>query len=434
MQQINKYLYLNYLFFLFIFLNLFSGWGFQILNFSNLPVTYVFLLIFLINSPIIYILKKIEKMKLFTILIVFFFYNIILLVFSFYENGIYAFRDATYIIDVLFIFFGFSFFLNNDKPINNLLAYFKILLPLSLIFILIFLLRNSFSFSSFIVNSPTGRSSDFFFNFSTLQYMWIFFGLFSLLFFENKKFGNLIFILLVTSSIILFPKRINYLWVLIILTILNIYYRELFVKSFKFIFYLIIFIFLLEIIIQNNYLNISNKFKFIYFHVLSSFPGFESNNDFFTTTSGTAKWRIYYFNKIINDAFSNHLNLVFGKGFGIPLTDFNVQGVFVRDPHNMYLSVFARTGLFGLIIFLIMHLKFLKIFIQNLKICSNNSFLNKKKILILFFVFYIYYLIPAGLTSAVLSSTFISTLIYIFIGFNLAINLKLLNENNTNSQ
>lgn len=79
MQQINKYLYLNYLFFLFIFLNLFSGWGFQILNFSNLPVTYVFLLIFLINSPIIYILKKIEKMKLFTILIVFFFlqYNFI---------------------------------------------------------------------------------------------------------------------------------------------------------------------------------------------------------------------------------------------------------------------------------------------------------------------------------------------------------------------
>ena len=58
----------------------------------------------------------------------------------------------------------------------------------------------------------------------------------------------------------------------------------------------------------------------------------------------------------------------------------------------------------------------------------------QKKIILLLFIFYIYYLFPAGLTSAVLSSTFISSIIYLFIGINIAIYSKNLYENHTNSQ
>ena len=75
---------------------------------------------------------------------------------------------------------------------------------------------------------------------------------------------------------------------------------------------------------------------------------------------------------------------------------------------------------------------YLKSFFARPRTRINSS--QQKKIILLLFIFYIYYLFPAGLTSAVLSSTFISSIIYLFIGINIAIYSKNLYENYTNSQ
>jgi hypothetical protein len=49
-------------------------------------------------------------------------------------------------------------------------------------------------------------------------------------------------------------------------------------------------------------------------------------------------------------------SLLLGLGFGIPLTDKQVMaGVLIREPHNSYISVAARTGLLGLVAWLAMH-------------------------------------------------------------------------------
>jgi O-antigen ligase len=47
--------------------------------------------------------------------------------------------------------------------------------------------------------------------------------------------------------------------------------------------------------------------------------------------------------------------LIFGLGYGIPLTDFHGNGgVIVREPHNSYISVFARLGISGMLVWLLM--------------------------------------------------------------------------------
>jgi O-antigen ligase len=64
-------------------------------------------------------------------------------------------------------------------------------------------------------------------------------------------------------------------------------------------------------------------------------------------------WREDVFKKAEN-SFSVFL---FGQGFGMALTDFWVkENVVVREPHNSYLSVFARTGIIGFLIWIIFHL------------------------------------------------------------------------------
>lgn len=47
--------------------------------------------------------------------------------------------------------------------------------------------------------------------------------------------------------------------------------------------------------------------------------------------------------------------IVFGLGYGIPLTNFSPgNGVIVREPHNSYISVIARLGVSGMLIWLLM--------------------------------------------------------------------------------
>ena len=434
MVNIKNYYFLNFLFFLFIFFNFFSGWGFQILNIFNFPITYLFLIFFLMNIQFNNNLAILKELNLSKTLVLFFFYNFIILIKSFNTYGLMSLRDASYILDFFFLLFGMSFIYQNQNPILNLIKYFKILLPMAMIFLIIYIFKNNLTTSSITVFSPTGRSADFLFNFSTLQYMWIFFGLISLFFVKNKKISYILFFILTISSIIFFPKRINYLWITLIFIFLRTFNKEEFFKTFKSFIFLIFTMLIVEILFQNNNFNVIHRLDFIYNHFLSSFPGFETDDEFFLTTSGTAQWRYYYFKMVLTDILSSPTIFLFGKGFGVALTDFNVQGINVRDPHNMYLSVFARTGLIGLLIFLVFHIKILLIFIENLKIQNIENSSQQKKIILLLFIFYIYYLFPAGLTSAVLSSTFISSIIYLFIGINIAIYSKNLYENYTNSQ
>jgi O-antigen ligase len=71
-----------------------------------------------------------------------------------------------------------------------------------------------------------------------------------------------------------------------------------------------------------------------------------------------------------------------GQGFGIPLTNWTVSksGAIIREPHNSFLSVFARTGIVGIIIWSIFHLVFnIRIFLflrKNLTLTRNNYFVN----------------------------------------------------------
>ena len=433
MQNIKNYFFLNLLFFLFLFFNFFAGWGFQILNIFNIPITYLFLIFFLLYSSLNDIFKILKKINLSNILIIFFFYNFLILIKSFNSYGLISLRDGSYILDFFFIIVGMIFIYQNKDSVIKLIKYFKILLPVSLVFLLIYMLRNNITLTSFTVYSPTGRSTDFLFNFSTIQYTLIFFGLISLFFINNKKISYILFLLLIISSIIFFPKRINYLWILIIFVSLYFFNKDEFPGLFKKIIFFIILMSIMGILFQNNNFTVINRLNFIYNHILSSFPGFETDEKFFLTTSDTAKWRLYFLKKVLADTLSSPITFLFGKGFGIALTDFNVQGILVRDPHNMYLSILARTGIIGLIIFMIFHIKIFFIFIKNLKNLSFKNLFEQKKIILLLFIFYIYYLFPGGLTAAYLSSTYISSIVYLFIGINLGIYFKNLNENSSNS-
>jgi hypothetical protein len=77
----------------------------------------------------------------------------------------------------------------------------------------------------------------------------------------------------------------------------------------------------------------------------------------------TAAWRVAWWRALLNETLSNTQTTLVGAGFGADLTgplraQFGVQtdesGRPVRSPHNILINLFARTGLVGLGLWLVM--------------------------------------------------------------------------------
>lgn len=65
--------------------------------------------------------------------------------------------------------------------------------------------------------------------------------------------------------------------------------------------------------------------------------------------------RLGWWRHIYSQMKESPKNLIFGLGFGIPLTDFHApSGAPVREPHNSYISVVARLGISGLLAWIMM--------------------------------------------------------------------------------
>ena len=98
----------------------------------------------------------------------------------------------------------------------------------------------------------------------------------------------------------------------------------------------------------------------------------------------------------------------------------------------MYITVFARTGLFGLIIFILIHFRLLSIWIYSYKVSLKKEKKKENKILI-FLGIYILFIYLLGLTDSVLVASYYSIVFNIFWGVIISIYFKLKENENTSN-
>jgi hypothetical protein len=414
-----------------IFSNFFFGWAFQNFTISFVPIVYVFLLLLLLNSKLSSNLKILHEVGLLNIFIFYLIYNMGKLSINYFEYGLVAIRDATYVFDSLFILVSLSFFSSIEFTITKIL---KICFLYSFMFILFWYIKDSIIFLSPIITSPIGSQTNLFFNFSTINITCGFFAFYSYLFLDsnNKKFFY--FLLFLIFSLILLPKRMIYIWYF------SAFLYLIFIdkKNINFTFKLLsIFIVLYTIdligIFSTFKINEINFFDFFKSHLLSTIPTYEINNtdDFFVGTQSTISWRIDKWTMTISNVMATFNTFLFGLPYGVSLTDFyNTQGIQTREPHNLYITIFARTGLIGSILFLILHFKIIKIlykaYKKSLKI--KNQTINK--LMILFTIYALFIFGGGGISSSILSATYHSTQFYLFTGIWISIYLKILKDEN----
>ena len=414
-----------------VFSNFFFGWAFQNFTISFVPIVYVFLLLLLLNSKLSTNLKILEDLGLLNIFLFYLMYNLVKLSINYFEYGLVAVRDGTFVLDSLFVLVSLSFFSSIEPTITKIL---KICFLYSFMFILFWFIRDSVIFLSPTITSPLGGQTNLFFNFSTINVTCGFFAFYSYLFLDsnNKKFIYFLFFLI--FSLILLPKRMIYIWYISAFLYLIFIDKKNINFTFKLLSVFIVF-YIIDLIGIFSIFKVKeiNFFDFFKSHLLSTIPTFEINNidDFFVGTQSTVSWRIDKWTMTISNVMATFNTFLFGLPFGVSLTDFyNTQGMQTREPHNLYITIFARTGLIGSILFSILHFKIIRIlykaYIKSL-ILRNKA---TNKLMILFMMYVLFIFGGGGISSSILSATYHSTQFYLFVGIWISIYFKLLKDEN----
>lgn len=414
-----------------VFSNFFFGWAFQNFTISFVPIVYVFLLLLLLNSKLSTNLKILQDVGLLNIFLFYLMYNLVKLSINYFEYGLVAVRDGTFVLDSLFVLVSLSFFSSIEPTITKIL---KICFLYSFMFILFWFIRDSVIFLSPTITSPLGGQTNLFFNFSTINVTCGFFAFYSYLFLDsnNKKFIYFLFFLI--FSLILLPKRMIYIWYISAFLYLIFIDKKNINFTFKLLSVFIVF-YIIDLIGFFSIFKVKgiNFFDFFKSHLLSTIPTFEINNidDFFVGTQSTVSWRIDKWTMTISNVMATFNTFLFGLPFGVSLTDFyNTQGMQTREPHNLYITIFARTGLIGFILFSILHFKIIRIlykaYIKSL-ILRNKA---TNKLMILFMMYVLFIFGGGGISSSILSATYHSTQFYLFVGIWISIYFKLLKDEN----
>ena len=133
----------------------------------------------------------------------------------------------------------------------------------------------------------------------------------------------------------------------------------------------------------------------------------------------------------ITNVTKSYSSFLFGLPFGVPLTDFyNSEGILTREPHNLYITIFARTGLIGTILYIVFHIKIFKILYMTYKKSLHLEDKNMNKFIILFTIYVLFIFGSGGISSSNLTVTYHSTQFYLFAGICTSIYYKMLEDEN----
>ena len=354
-----------------IFCNLTFARFYENILIFNIPINQLILIYLLITTPINLSLKTINTKLNFSIYYFFIIFGSLQIIFGFFKNGIYAIRDGLYIIDSFYIIIGF-FYSKKFFENNYILKFYKILITIGIIFIIIkfFKLDLLIDYSITSINNIEYNL----FNLVGLRLIWLWCFFIILCHFNtNNLLIILIALFFLFASIILEQVRTLYLGFFATIIFLSYTIKFKNINKFNLIYILLI------LLLFYNFFEFSFKgrmsdfsFKFLIDHFLSLFFIGDSS-DSIQSSIGSANLRILWWKNLTYEIFTNPFYLIFGKGFGIPLTDFMGYGSIVREPHNMYITSLARQGFIGFLLFLFFKLKLIKILITNLKKLDNDS-------------------------------------------------------------
>ena len=253
-------------------------------------------------------------------------------------------RDGLPVIETLFLYAGFVF-AGNKTSLATLAKWFPRILVVGVFYCTLYPFREALRAMSPVVSGMQGQPVPVFFTFVTSQMLLVVAAAFVLERYRQTNAWRYLFFAAVAVSLplVLIPSRTLLLMILMLFTYfffsgkLRLSVGMAWVVGIG----MALFVALFSLGIENTRLGLTSltDYKTLFFEI---FPGTESTDPL---TSGASS-RLRWWSNIYQQLTASWEKLVFGLGYGIPLTDLGLRGgVVIYAPHNTLVSVVARGGL-----------------------------------------------------------------------------------------
>jgi O-antigen ligase len=265
------------------------------------------------------------------------------------EYGMWALRDASQVIDSLFLVLGFTLALNPAK-LDRLFHFFCGIMFVGAVYGL------SFPAGKFLVNySPHimaagGYSIPIFFSYINSGTLEITAAVMLMLVKTPYAKGSVRYAwiaLFLGAAIGLGQSRTVYAQVILVLFLFLLFQRKTFVKWSAGIAVALLLILLVSASgtgMRGRLGKVSLDFASKHFQSVSG----SSEDQALSGSAGGIALRLGWWKKIGRELSQTPENLMFGLGYGMPLVNYTLGGgVVVREPHNSFISVLARLGVLG---------------------------------------------------------------------------------------
>lgn len=395
------------------------NYGFNNLSYFSLPLGYLLLVLALVLCIAKFptAIGELVKEPIF----ICFFALLVLsgahLVFDFPRYGLYAVRDANFVYESVAVLLGYAWARTPDAR-TTLIRALKVIFILNLIY--------SFTYPVedwLLANSPQSgvfRPTPLLGHYAGNSLFLVLGGLFFLLVGRSEIRWNRVIIFLLgliqISWSFIFQNRSMYLGILIAAIIVLLFGEAK--KSVRATMYLFASFALLLVIVQLFGVTLSGRIgevtlQFLVEHFKSIFL-WEG-----TPAVGSAQWRLDLLPEVFRRWSASVQVVLFGEGFGRPLIDFVVDGAEVRQPHNTHLTVLARLGLLGMVIWVSMWTWVTVLLFRSVRITKTDSDRTNHEIFLILFVFFALGMLRTSLQPW-LEFTYGAVPFYFFVGYIVA--------------
>ena len=291
------------------------------------------------------------------------------------EYGMWALRDASHVIESLYLWIGFVF-AATPGAIDRLFVWLPRILGITCIYALAYPWRDQLGALSPIIISAVGKPTPIFFQYVGIGQLVIWEAVRRLI---NVSGNILIPSFLIIYAIGIFQARTNYLQLIAMIGMLLLYRKKAFTKmSLALMFGLIGLVFVLKSGVEIEGRlgeKVSLDFLASHFEAITGSTNEDASEQIKGAAGGVGQ-RLEWWQNILDQLFENSQNLIFGLGYGFPLIDFKANfGEVVREPHNSYLSIFGRIGLLGLLLFFTGHFLLVRSWWKSFKLCRVKGYL-----------------------------------------------------------
>lgn len=301
------------------------------------------------------------------------------------ERGMWALRDANHVIESLFLWVGFVF-AGAPGAIDRLFVWLPRILGIACLFAFSYPWREQLEALSPTITAAAGYQAPLFFQYAGTAQLVLWEAVRRLI---RRAGGILVPSLLIAYAVGIFQSRTIYLQLIAVVLMLLWYRRKAFGKiGLALGAGLIGVILITESGVEIKGRNLENmSIEYIVNHFVAivgiESPGVEG------PAAGIGQ-RLGWWENIYEKVTDSPENFLFGLGYGFPLIDFKgPAGQIVREPHNSYVSIFARIGLLGLLLFISAHILLLCSWWNSFKLCRRKDYLIGQDRLFLLMVYFV---------------------------------------------